>query len=823
MFDCIQAQVNESLDDEVRSVTRSTRDSMTKFAMIVLLGILCAAFGMIIHMGIFFLVDRRYSKTTDLMYNGNWSDSFGSHVILSLAFTLLAFSCVFMELSAVGSGIPEVKAFLNGVNLNNCFRIRTILARSVGVIFSVAAGLFVGPDGPLVNIGASLGAVVSRWYYKLRPSDPVNPNIICRDFVTYGTAAALAASFRAPIGGVLFALEEGQAPWSVWTTAKAFVCACTTFLTVAIIDRAWKSKGEDLSSNFALGQFSEVYTGHYDYYIVELLNFIFVGICGGVFGALVVIGNRWINKQRRKYIRNHLGKRFSEVMTIGMLTAWVTFTLPIIWSICTPLPDEEELELTTDEQNLVANLVQYNCPYGQYNQVASLLFVNSNTAIKMLFHHREHVAEDTFSVLALLIVFICYILICTVTIGVTASAGAFVPLLVSGALMGRIIGSGLMLLSPDTVADSGAYALVGAGALMGGACRNIVSVAVILMEATGSLQFALPLMLALVAAKLVGDFIIDGLYQSQVLNKNYPYLAERLPALHGREFYPIKTFMTKNVVTLRQQCTVDQLLRVLRGTTHSLFPVVADDGSQTMVGSITRGVIVHVLIKFMKENTTFNNVVPTYTNDLGIPAEHQGRTKFADFDPIVNDFFDSNLVGVDCSTIIHLGPDIDKAPFFILDVTSLFRTYKYFRLLGLRRLIVIDSRMRVVGILTRTNFTKIPATIHAIMDKKETQESSVELNPMAADYNPGSPSGNSSGISSIIGGGFRASAASNDEYISNNQLDVSTSNSTVTSSSELWPDRSSEVAPRSVSKLPWFIPNPYSNANRDSAFVDSDL
>ena len=35
--------------------------------------------------------------------------------------TLFAFICVCMELSAVGSGIPEVKAFLNGVNLNNGF------------------------------------------------------------------------------------------------------------------------------------------------------------------------------------------------------------------------------------------------------------------------------------------------------------------------------------------------------------------------------------------------------------------------------------------------------------------------------------------------------------------------------------------------------------------------------------------------------------------------------------------------------------------------------------------------------------------------------
>jgi CBS domain-containing protein len=317
-------------------------------------------------------------------------------------------------------------------------------------------------------------------------------------------------------------------------------------------------------------------------------------------------------------------------------------------------------------------------------------------------------------------------------------------------------------------------------------------------------------MLALVAAKLVGDYIIDGLYQSQVLTKNYPFLAERLPALHGREFFPIKTFMTKNVVTLKEQCTVEHLLKILKTTTHSLFPVVADDGSQAMVGSITRGVIVHLLIKFLKKNTNFSNVEPiTYTNDLGMPAEHQGRTKFADFDPIVNDFFDSYLAGIDCSVaLINLGPDVDKAPFFILDGTSLFRAYKYFRLLGLRRLIVIDSKMHVVGIITRTNFTKIPAIVHAIMDKKEDGE--VQMNPMSG--------GQGSGF-----GGFRTSSLpSNDSFVSH-QLDVSTSNSTVTSTTELWTDPAETTPPPPVSRFPWLMKNPYAYANKNRPFVDADL
>jgi H+/Cl- antiporter ClcA len=115
----------------------------------------------------------------------------------------------------MGSGIPETKSYLNGVQLDNFVRLRTLLAKSLSVVFTVSSGLFAGPEGPMVHIGAIIGASLSRWYNRVVLQvgtgewacfdtlrvDANDTNT--RDFVTYGAAAGIAAAFRAPIGKCL--------------------------------------------------------------------------------------------------------------------------------------------------------------------------------------------------------------------------------------------------------------------------------------------------------------------------------------------------------------------------------------------------------------------------------------------------------------------------------------------------------------------------------------------------------------------------------------------------------------------------------------------
>ena len=95
-------------------------------------------------------------------------------------------SSYYREPLAAGSGIPEIKSYLNGVKVGHVVRFRTLITKfrvyhtlslrspdrfkpgihrpsilintvqATGVLFSVAGGLFVGKEGPMIHSGTSL-------------------------------------------------------------------------------------------------------------------------------------------------------------------------------------------------------------------------------------------------------------------------------------------------------------------------------------------------------------------------------------------------------------------------------------------------------------------------------------------------------------------------------------------------------------------------------------------------------------------------------------------------------------------------------------------
>ncbi len=200
----------------------------------------------------------------------HWYD-FGGSPFLAYLFYQTLFACfatlfVWIEPVCGGSGIPEIKCYLNGIDLPRITRIKTLICKVVGVTFSVAAGFPVGKEGPMVHSGSVVASSVSQGRTKCwgvdtsfsKFSDFRNDREK-RDFVACGAAAGVTSAFGAPIGGVLFTLEEGASYWNTKLTWRTFYCAMVTLFTLFAIrnlDNLWGKANFD--KLFSFGEFNSL-------------------------------------------------------------------------------------------------------------------------------------------------------------------------------------------------------------------------------------------------------------------------------------------------------------------------------------------------------------------------------------------------------------------------------------------------------------------------------------------------------------------------------------------------------------------------------------
>ncbi|EUC28843.1 hypothetical protein COCVIDRAFT_19891 [Bipolaris victoriae FI3] len=406
--------------------------------------------------------------------------------------------------SAAGSGVAEVKVILSGFVLHGYLGVRTLVIKTLALILSVASGLSLGKEGPYVHIATCIGNIVCRIFSKYSNNDGKR-----REILSASAASGVAVAFGAPIGGVLFSLEEVSYYFPSKTLFRTFFCCIAAALSLKFLDPYGTKK---------IVLFEVRY--HLDWKFFELASFIFTGAVGGVLGALFIKASRiWARTFRRiPIIKKH---PLLEVFLVALVTGLVSF-----WNRYTKLPVTELLFELASPCDTYTDTGDGLCP--TVDHIPGVL--------KLLF-----------------IAFLIKASLTVVTFGIKVPAGIYVPSMVVGGLAGRFIGHTVQLValrfshlgifsecSPDGPPGScvvpGVYALVAAGATMTGVTRLSITLAVILFELTGSLDHVLPFSLGILVSKWVADAIEPlSIYDLLTDMNSYPFLDNKVRPIFTSE------------------------------------------------------------------------------------------------------------------------------------------------------------------------------------------------------------------------------------------------------------------------------------------------
>lgn len=620
---------------------------------------------------------------------------FASNLVLTLFASVIT---AVIAPAAAGSGIPEVKAYLNGVDAPGIFSLRTLAVKIVGSITAVSSSLLVGKAGPMVHTGACIASLLGQggskkygltWkWLRFFKNDRDR-----RDLVTCGAAAGIAASFRSPVGGVLFAFEEMASWWRSALLWRAFFATAVVAIVLRALIDVCRSGKCGLFGTGGLIMF-DVYSANVSYHLADVPPVLLLGVIGGILGSIY---NFLLDKVLRLYnLINEKGVVYRILLacSISIFTSCLLFGLPWLAS-CQPCPSDALEACPTIGRS--GNFKKFQCPPGHYNDLASLIFNTNDDAIRNLFSKGTN-SEFLYSSI-LIFFFTCYFL-SIFSYGICAPAGLFVPVIVTGASYGRLMG---MLFGSDSNLDHGLYAVLGAASFLGGSMRMTVSLCVIILELTNNLLMLPLIMLVLLISKTVADAFTGNIYDLIMKSKGFPYLEG-----HAEPY--MRQLTVGDVVTGPLQMfrgieKVGNIVHVLRSTRHNGFPVI--DEPPLSEAPVLFGIILRVhLITLLKKKSFLSTPVPT-----GSGSEVFRQFSSGDFakrgsgsDEKLEDleFTDEEL-----DMFIDLHPFTNASPFTVVETMSLAKALILFREVGLRHLLVIpklSGRSPVVGILTRHDF-----------------------------------------------------------------------------------------------------------------------
>jgi chloride channel 7 len=175
-----------------------------------------------------------------------------------------------------------------------------------------------------------------------------------------------------------------------------------------------------------------------------------------------------------------------------------------------------------------------------------------------------------------------------------------------------------------------------------------------------------------------------------------PFLAPQCPKEARVNDLRACEIMATEVQFLRPIERVGRLLDTLASNGHNLFPLLEDD--HTVFGTVQRDTLCALLSvgAFSAGSEVDLDLTRDTAQSPVVPYRELER-----FFPHYPDVDSLAISKEDRQRWIDLRPYANTAPYTISEAASVPRTYRLFRLLGMRHLLVVDRKGRLLGVITR--------------------------------------------------------------------------------------------------------------------------
>ncbi|PBP26940.1 chloride channel protein [Diplocarpon rosae] len=542
-------------------------------------------------------------------------------------------------LYAKHSGIPEIKTVLGGFVIRRFMGTWTLVIKSLGLCLAVASGMWLGKEGPLVHVACCCANLIMKLFRNIDENEARK-----REVLSAAAAAGISVAFGSPIGGVLFSLEQLSYYFPDKTMWQSFVCAMTAAVTLQAFDPFRSGKLVLYQVTYSTG-----------WHGFEMIPFALLGIFGGIYGGLFIKMNMKVAEWKKT--ATSLPGPVTQVLIVALLTALINYP---------------NLYMRAQSSELVYSL------FAECSRVVDDQFGLCKTG-----------SATVGTIFLLIFAAILGFFLASITFGLQIPAGIILPSMAVGALFGRAVGIVMEIwvhnhpsffpfssCEPDVpCVTPGTYAIIGAAAALGGVTRMTVSIVVIMFELTGALTYVLPIMIAVMASKWVGDaFGKRGIYESWIHFNEYPFLDNSeetvIPDI------PVSQIMTRIedlVVLTATGHTIKSLSGILASHPYRGFPVISDPKDAILLGYISRAELEY-------------NLRSSTQGPRSLPPETEA--------------FFSHQPMADPRMILDLRPWMDQTPLTLPARSNLLLTANYFQKLGLRYVLFSDRGV-LQGILTK--------------------------------------------------------------------------------------------------------------------------